>query len=79
MTVRADLERAMAMAESAKGNYLLFAVESDDEKAKQVFTEMAEDMKRHAAILASRQEYLNQHNKLNEAMGVKSGKKEVKP
>lgn len=65
MTVKGDLERAIAMAEASKGNYLLFATESEDQKAKQVFDDMAQDMDRHVKILESRKDYLNQHNKLN--------------
>lgn len=64
MTVHADLQRAIAMAEAAKGAYLLFATDSEDEKAKKVFSDMAEDMKRHVLILESRMEYLKKHNKL---------------
>lgn len=69
MTVHNDLERAIAMAAAAKGNYLLFATESEDEKATQVFKQMAEDMDRHVLILESRRDYLNQHNALNKAQG----------
>ena len=66
MTVRSDLDRAIAMAEAAKGNYLLFASDSQDEMAQEVFTDMAEDMERHAMILRSRIEYLDEHNQLNQ-------------
>ncbi|HEY8347323.1 MAG TPA: DUF1657 domain-containing protein [Symbiobacteriaceae bacterium] len=65
MTVVNDLERAIAMAEAIRGNYLLFAIETKEEKAKKVFKEMAEDMKRHVLILESRKEYLEKHNPLN--------------
>lgn len=65
MTVHTDLERAIAMASAAKGNYLLFATESQDQKAVQVFNLMAEDMDRHVTILESRRNYLAQHNPLN--------------
>lgn len=78
MTVQRDLERAIAMAEAARGNYLLFASDSEDEKAQQVFTDMAEDMKRHVMILESRQEYLEKHNALNARDDQEGGKKEAK-
>lgn len=65
MTVYANLERALAMVEASKGNYLLFATDSEDEKAKQVFQDMASDMERHAKILQSRIDYLSQNNQLN--------------
>ncbi|HYG57321.1 MAG TPA: DUF1657 domain-containing protein [Symbiobacteriaceae bacterium] len=61
MTVRSDLERSIAMAEANKGSYLLFATESEDEKAKTVFQDMAEDMERHVQILKSRVDYLDQN------------------
>jgi rubrerythrin len=62
MTVWSDLEKSIAMAEASRGNYLLFATDSDEEKAKQVFKEMAEDMERHVTILESRRDYLAQNN-----------------
>lgn len=65
MTVYANLERALAMAEASKGSYLLFATDSEDDKAKQVFQDMASDMERHSKILQSRIDYLEQNNQLN--------------
>jgi hypothetical protein len=65
MTVQSDLERAIAMAEASKGSYLLFAADSEDDKAKQVFQDMAQDMDRHVQILKSRKDYLDQYNQLN--------------
>lgn len=65
MTVLNDLEKAIAMAESIRGSYLIFAAETEEEKARKVFKEMAEDMKRHIMILESRKEYLEKHNPLN--------------
>lgn len=69
MTVYNDLEKALAMVEASKGNYLLFATDSEDEKAKQVFKDMASDMERHAKILQSRIDYLEQNNQLNAGNG----------
>lgn len=60
MTVQGELQRAMAIAEAAKGNYLLFAAQTEDQKAQQIYTEMAEDMDRHAQILQSRMDFLEQ-------------------
>ncbi|MFZ5824417.1 MAG: DUF1657 domain-containing protein [Bacillota bacterium] len=65
MTVTNEIERAIAMAEAAKGNYLLFATDSEDQKATQVFKQMADDMERHVTILESRLDYLNRNNPLN--------------
>ncbi|HYF79579.1 MAG TPA: DUF1657 domain-containing protein [Symbiobacteriaceae bacterium] len=69
MTVYNDLEKALAMVEASKGNYLLFATDSEDDKAKQVFKDMAQDMERHAKILQSRIDYLEQNNQLNAGAG----------
>jgi len=69
MTVFNDLEKALAMVEASKGNYLLFATDSEDDKAKQVFKDMAQDMERHAKILQSRIDYLEQNNQLNAGAG----------
>lgn len=69
MTVQHDLERAIAMAEVMKGSYLLFSTDSEDERAKQVFKQMAEDMERHVMILKSRLQYLAQYNLLNRQQG----------
>ncbi len=65
MTVKTDLEHAIARAEASKGTYLLFGAESEDQKAQTVFRDMAEDMDRHILILQSRLKYLGQYNKLN--------------
>jgi rubrerythrin len=73
MTVRGDLERAIAMAEAARGNYLLFATESADDSAQQVFNDMAEDMQRHVTVLESRREYLDEHNELNQMLTQDAG------
>lgn len=65
MTVRKDLERSIAMAAVAKGNYLLFATDSEDDTVTSVFRDMADDMERHVQILESRRDYLDKHNQLN--------------
>lgn len=66
LTVRRDLDRAIAMAEASRGSYLLFATDSEDEKATTVFNDMAADMNRHVKILESRRDYLDKHNRLNQ-------------
>jgi rubrerythrin len=58
MTVQREIERARAIAEAARGNYLLFAEQTEDETARRVYREMAEDMERHTRILESRLDYL---------------------
>lgn len=60
MTVQREIERAKAIAEAARGNYLLFSEQTEEKKARAVYREMAEDMERHTRILESRLEYLQQ-------------------
>lgn len=54
MTVQKDLQKAVAAAESAKGTYASFGQSTDDQTAKQMFTQMAQDMDRHISQLNSR-------------------------
>jgi rubrerythrin len=54
MTVKKDLEKAVAAAESAKGTYAAFATSTDDVGAQTMFTQMSQDMDRHIAQLNSR-------------------------
>ncbi|CUH95649.1 hypothetical protein P22_1723 [Propionispora sp. 2/2-37] len=51
MTVKKDLEKALAAAESAKGTYAAFAAATDEQSAQQMFQQMSQDMDRHIAIL----------------------------
>lgn len=76
MTVHSDLQRAIAMAEASKGQYLLFATDSEDEKATTVFQDMAADMERHVKILESRRDYLEQHNNLIQTGGKQEDNKQ---
>lgn len=54
MTVKKDLEKAIAAAESAKGTYATFASSTDDKTAQQMFSQMSQDMDRHIAQLNNR-------------------------
>ncbi|CUH96227.1 hypothetical protein P22_2316 [Propionispora sp. 2/2-37] len=54
MTVKKDLEKALAAAESAKGTYATFAAATDDQNAQQMFQQMSQDMERHIANINSR-------------------------
>lgn len=54
MTVKKDLEKAKAAAESCKGTYATFAASTDDKTAQQMYTQMSQDMDRHVAQLNSR-------------------------
>ncbi len=54
MTVQKDLQKAVAAAESAKGTYSTFSQSTDNQSAKQMFTQMTQDMDRHISQLNSR-------------------------
>jgi rubrerythrin len=54
MTVKKDLEKAIAAAEAAKGAYATFATATDDQGAKTMFEQMSQDMDRHISQLYSR-------------------------
>jgi len=54
MTVKKDLEKALASAESSKGTYATFAASTDDKVAQQMFQMMSQDMDRHIANINSR-------------------------
>jgi len=54
MTVKKDLEKALAAAESAQGTYATFSASSDDQNAKQMFKQMEQDMGRHISNIQSR-------------------------
>ncbi|SEO82638.1 DUF1657 domain-containing protein [Propionispora vibrioides] len=54
MTVKKDLEKALAAAESAKGTYATFAASTDEQNAQQMFQQMSQDMDRHIANINSR-------------------------
>lgn len=64
MTVKKDLEKAIAAAESAKGTYAAFASSTDDQNAQTMFNQMVSDMDRHVAQLNSRLS-TTAENKLN--------------
>lgn len=65
MTVKSDLEKAIASAESAKGTYMMAAQSTQDQSAKQRYEQMAEDISSHISYLNSRVQYLGSSNNLN--------------
>jgi rubrerythrin len=69
MTVKSDLEMAVASAESAKGTYLMAAQSTEDATAKQKYEEMAMNIESHVSYLNSRLDYLNSSNTLNTTQG----------
>lgn len=66
MTVKSDMEKAIAQAESAIGSYATFANSTQDPVAKQMFQQMERDMKRHVEQLTGRLNYVNMNNTLNQ-------------
>lgn len=56
MTVKKDLEKALAAAESAQGTYATFSASTDDQNAKQMFKGMEQDMEQHISNIKSRLE-----------------------
>jgi len=68
MTVQKDLQKAVAAAESAKGTYSAFSQSTDDQTAKQMFTQMSQDMDQHISQLNNRLDVTAQ-NTLNNREG----------
>jgi hypothetical protein len=54
MTVKKDLEKALAAAQSAKGTYAAFETSTEDKSAQQMFRSMSQDMDQHISQLNSR-------------------------
>jgi predicted ribosomally synthesized peptide with SipW-like signal peptide len=54
MTVKKDLEKALAAAQSAQGTYATFSASTDDQNAKQMFKQMEQDMQQHISNIQSR-------------------------
>ena len=68
MTVQADLEKAVAAAQSALGTYECFSSSTLDETAKQMFKDMSSDMERHVGQLRGRLNYVTQNNTMNKPL-----------
>lgn len=54
MTVKSDLQKAVAAAESAKGTYLMAAQSTQDVTAKEQYEAMAMAIDSHVSFLNSR-------------------------
>ena len=65
MTVKSDLQQAIASCEAAKGSYAMMAQATEDEQAKQMFNQMSTDVESHIQYLNDRLNYLNENNPLN--------------
>ena len=68
LTVQADLEKAVAAAQSALGTYENFSLATLDESAQQMYKEMSNDMERHVGQLRGRLNYLTENNPLNKPL-----------
>ncbi len=66
MTVQSDFKKAIAAAESAKGDYATFAEATEDQMAKEMFQQMAQEMDGHIQQLTSRLNYLAKNNPMNQ-------------
>lgn len=66
MTVKSDLQKAIASAEATKGNYAMMAQSTEDQQIKQTFEQMSSDVDRHLQFLNSRLQFLNENNQLNQ-------------
>lgn len=65
MTVQSDLKKAIAAAESARGDYATFAEATEDQMAKAMFQQMAQEMDGHIQQLNGRLNYLMENNPMN--------------
>lgn len=66
MTIQADLQKAVAAAQSALGTYSTFSLSTQDQSAKAMFEELSKDAQRHVSMLNSRLEYIEQSNPMNQ-------------
>ncbi len=66
MTVKSDLQKAIASSESSRGTYAMMAQSTEDPQAKQMYNIMKADMDRHLQYLNDRLSYLTQNNNLNQ-------------
>ena len=69
MTVESDLKKALASAQVALGTYSDFAQSTQDQSAKQMFDDMAQDMERHVSLINTRLEYLKRNNPMIQGGG----------
>ena len=66
MTVKSDLQQAIAACESAKGSYSMMSQATDDQQAKQKYEQMTSEVDSHLEYLNDRLSYLSQNNTLNQ-------------
>lgn len=66
MTVKSDLQSAIAACESTKGSFSMMAQSTEDQQVKQTFEQMSSDIDRHLQFLNGRLQFLNENNQLNQ-------------
>lgn len=66
MTVKSDIQTAIASAESAKGSYATMSNATDDPEVKNTFEQMSFDVDRHLLFLNDRLNFITQNNSLNQ-------------
>lgn len=59
LTVKSDLQKALASAKSTEGTYSMFAESTEDQTAKQMFQQMANESARQVQMIQNRLDYLN--------------------
>ena len=64
MTIKSDIERAIAYCEASKGSYALMAESTEEKEAKDMFNSMKADVEKHIEFLNNRLEYLKGNNDL---------------
>ncbi|KJS00990.1 MAG: hypothetical protein VR68_06020 [Peptococcaceae bacterium BRH_c4a] len=62
ITVQSDLQKTVAGAKTLLGSYSMFASSTQDQAAKKMFQEMAQEMQRHVDSLNSRLSYVEKNN-----------------
>ncbi|MDA8096043.1 MAG: DUF1657 domain-containing protein [Desulforudis sp.] len=62
MTIQSDLQKNVAQAQSLLGSYSMAASSTQDQMAKKMYQELAQDMQRHIDSLNSRLSYLEKNN-----------------
>ncbi len=73
MTVKKDLKKAVASAESMVGTYAMFAESTDDPTARQMFQQMQQDAQRHVDMLNNRLNYITENNTLYQQQQMMQG------
>ncbi|HHU70092.1 MAG TPA: DUF1657 domain-containing protein [Thermoanaerobacterales bacterium] len=69
MTVKSDLQKAVADAQSLLGQYAVFAQQTQDKAVKKMFNELSDDMQKHIDTLNLRLDYLTKNNPMYQQEG----------